>query len=165
MKYRLVLVAITMFLMPNIALFAQGPSMSSGDAFWVDYWGKPRIALYGPDEEAFNQNIHKITFAHDRFDHALDDATLNADVQWLKDHPGTRFYIEGYASVTGTTAYNLNLSGQRAEWVRRLMISKGIAENRIKLAVPWGELYPACTDSSDECHAKNRVVRFAYSPN
>jgi outer membrane protein OmpA-like peptidoglycan-associated protein len=67
--------------------------------------------------------------------------------------------------VTGTEAYNLHLSLQRAEWVKQLLIRKGIAENRIKLAVPWGESYPACIEDTEECHAKNRVVRFAYSPN
>jgi hypothetical protein len=90
---------------------------------------------------------------------------LNADVQWLKDHPGDRFFIEGYASATGSEAYNLKLSGQRAWWVRQVLIRKGIAEDRIVLAVPWGMLYPACLESTEECHAKNRVVRFAHSPN
>jgi outer membrane protein OmpA-like peptidoglycan-associated protein len=158
MKCRLVLVAAIVLVLTSIPLFAD-------DAFWVDYWGKPRVALYGPEQEAFNQNVRNVTFAHDRFDHALDEATLNADVQWLKEHPGARFFIEGYASATGTVAYNLHLSLQRAEWVKELLIRKGIPENRIKLAVPWGELYPACTEDTDACHAKNRVVRFAYSPN
>jgi outer membrane protein OmpA-like peptidoglycan-associated protein len=166
MKCRLVLVAVTMLLLTSIPLLAQGPSgVSTGDAYWIDYWGKPRVVLYGPEEEAFNQNVHNVTFAHDRFDHALDEDTLNADVQWMKEHPAARFYIEGYASSTGTAAYNLRLSSQRADWVRQLLIRKGIAENRIKLAVPWGEYYPACTESTEACHAKNRVVRFAYSPN
>ena len=165
MKYRLVLVAVTMLLVTGIPIIAEGPSgESSGPAYWVDYWAKPRIVLYGPEEQAFNENVHEVTFAHDRFDHALDEATLNADVQWLKDHPGDRFFIEGYASVSGTEAYNLRLSGQRAWWVRELLIRKGIAADRILLAVPWGELYPACVGDTEECHAKNRVVRFAYSP-
>jgi outer membrane protein OmpA-like peptidoglycan-associated protein len=158
MKCRLVLVAVTMLFLTNIPL-------SADDAFWIDHWGKPRVALYGPEQEAFNQNVRNVTFAHDRFDHALDEDTLNADVQWLKDHPNSRFFVEGYASSTGTEPYNMKLSLQRAVWVKELLIRKGIPENRIKLAVPWGELYPACTESTEECHAKNRVVRFAYSPN
>jgi peptidoglycan-associated lipoprotein len=109
--------------------------------------------------------MHKITFAHDNFDHALDQDTLNADVQWLKDHPNARFFIEGYTSETGSEAYNLSLSARRADWVRQLLIRKGIAENRIKLAVPWGKLYPACTEETEGCHAQNRVVRFTYAPN
>jgi outer membrane protein OmpA-like peptidoglycan-associated protein len=166
MKYRLVLVAVTMLFVGCIPLVAKGASAAPGDdAFWVAYWAQPKLALYGPENQAFNENMHKITFAHDRFDHALDEDTLNADVQWLKDHPSVRFFIEGYASSTGTEAYNLRLSGYRADWVREALIRKGIAKDRILLAVPWGELYPACLEETEECHAKNRVVRFAYQPN
>jgi len=163
MKCRHVLVAATVLLFASMPLFAKGLSGGSPDySFWVNFWGQPRVVLDGPEEQAFNENVHEIRFAHDRFDHALDEGTLNADVQWLKDHPDARFFLEGYASVTGSEAYNLNLSGQRAEWVRHVLISKGIAPDRIVLAVPWGELYPACTEDTDECHARNRVVRFAY---
>lgn len=166
MKCRFVPAAVAMLLFTGIPLFAMGPSAPTPDnAYWVDHWSKPRVALYGPEEQAFNENVHAITFAHDRFDHALDEATLNADVQWLKDHPDDRFFVEGYASVTGSEAYNLNLSGQRAWWVTELLIRKGIAPDRILLAVPWGKLYPACTEETEECHARNRVVRFAYYPN
>jgi outer membrane protein OmpA-like peptidoglycan-associated protein len=166
MKTRAALVAFTMLLVPYIPLFAKGPSGAPADeAYWVAYWAKPRVVLFGPEEQAFNENMHEVTFAHDRFDHALDENTLNADVQWLKDHPGDRFFIEGYASATGSEAYNLKLSGQRAWWVRELLIRKGIPENQILLAVPWGMLYPACLEDTEECHAKNRVVRFAYYPN
>jgi outer membrane protein OmpA-like peptidoglycan-associated protein len=166
MKCRLALVAVTMLLMTSIPLFAEGPSEESTDnAFWVDYWSKPRVVLYGPEEQAFDQNVHEVRFAHDRFDHALDEDTLNADVQWLKDHPNDRFFIDGYTSVTGSVAYNFNLAGQRAAWVREVLIRKGIPADQILLAVPWGKLYPACTEDTEDCHAKNRVVRFAYYPN
>jgi len=165
-KYRLPLVAVTVLLVTGIPLFAKAPSGASVDpAVWVAYWAKPKVILFGPEEQAFYDNMREITFAHDRFDHALDEATLNADVQWLKDHPNDRFFIEGYASRTGTEAYNLRLSGQRAWWVRELLIRKGIPESQILLAVPWGERYPACLEDTEACHAKNRVVRFAYSPN
>jgi len=166
MKCRLALVAVIILLVSNIPLFANGPlAVSTDDAYWVEYWSKPPVALYGPEEEAFNQNMHEIRFAHDRFDHALDQNALNADIQWLKNHPSARFFIEGYASATGSEAYNLRLSGQRAWWIRQVLIRKGIAEDRIVLAVPWGMLYPACTEDTEECHAKNRVVRLTYHPN
>lgn len=167
MKCRRVLAAVTMLLLTSIPLFAKNGSSgaSTNDAYWVDYWGKPRVVLFGPEEQAFNQSVHEIAFAHNRFDHDLDQDTLNANVQWLKDHAGVRFFIEGYASATGDEVYNLNLSAQRAEWIRQVLISKGIAEDRIVLAVPWGMQYPACTEDTEECHAKNRVVRFTYDPN
>jgi len=25
----------------------------------VAYWGRPRVALFGPEEEAFNKNVHE----------------------------------------------------------------------------------------------------------
>jgi outer membrane protein OmpA-like peptidoglycan-associated protein len=165
MKCRLTLVAVTMIFVTSMPLFAKTLTGVSADyAFWVDFWAKPKLALSGPAEQAFNENVHQVKFAHDRFDHALDETTLDADVQWLKDHPGSHFYIEGYASMSGTEAYNLSLSGRRADWVRQLLIRKGIAADRIVLAVPWGELYPACMEDVETCHAKNRVVRFTYAP-
>jgi outer membrane protein OmpA-like peptidoglycan-associated protein len=161
MKSRLVLVPVAMLFLASIALFAQ----TAGDAFWVDYWSKPRVVLYGPDEQAFNQNVHDILFAHNDFNRPLDPNVLDENVQWLKDHPNARFFIEGYASTRGGEAYNLNLSGRRADWVKQTLIRKGIAENRIVLAVPWGELYPTCTETDDVCWSKNRLVRFVYTPN
>ena len=70
MKRRLVLAVITMLLSTSIEIFAQrGPSESPTDvafseapsdiAFWVAYWGKPRTVLFGPEEEAFNNNVHE----------------------------------------------------------------------------------------------------------
>ena len=88
MKRRLVLIAVTSFCMTTIPLFARGPSGSStGDAFWVDFWAKPRVNLNRTDELAFYQNVHDVAFAHDHFDHWLDENTLNADVEWLKNDP------------------------------------------------------------------------------
>ena len=176
MKCRFVLVAVTLMLFASITLFAQrGTSRAVGDAvfteapadvaFWVAYWGKPRVVLFGPEEEAFNTNVHPVEFPWDSDDNPLNPNILDADVQYLKDHASARFYIEGYASSEGDLGYNLALSRRRAAWVKQVLISKGIAENRIVLAVPWGELFPVCPELNDECWSKNRVVRFVYSPN
>jgi outer membrane protein OmpA-like peptidoglycan-associated protein len=86
------------------------------------------------------------------------------DVRWLKDHPNDRFYVEGYASSRGDLIYNLALSQRRANWIKQTLISRGIPENRIVLAVGWGQLYPVCPELTDECWSKNRLVRFLYSP-
>lgn len=176
MKYRLVLVAVSMLLFSSSGLLAQRiSSRGSGDAafteapadvaFWVAYWGKPRVVLFGSEEQAFNQNVHEINFPLNVFDEPLTPNTLDDNVQWMKDHASGRFYIEGYASSDGELGYNLTLSKRRADWVKQSLISKGIAENRIVLAVGWGQLYPACDGLNDECWSKNRIVRFVYSPN
>ena len=175
MNSRVVLVVITLFLLSSIETFARkGTAKASAEAsfseapgdvaFWVAYWGKPRVALFGSEEESFNQNVHEVVFPWDVYDKPSDPNILDADVQWLKDHPGDRFYIEGYASSEGGLGYNLTLSHQRAAWVKQTLISKGIAENRIVLGVPWGQLYPVCSELNEECWGKNRLVRFVYSP-
>ncbi len=175
MKCRIVFVMIAMLFLTSIEVFAQqGTSGASTDvafaeapadvSFWVAYWGKPGVALFGPEEEAFNQNVHELLFPWNDYDDPSNPNVLDANAQWLKDHPNTRFYIEGYASSRGELGYNLDLSKRRADWVKQTLISKGIPENRIVLAVPWGELYPVCPELNDECWSKNRVVRFVYSP-
>jgi OmpA family len=141
-------------------------SESSTDvAFWVTYRGKPRVVLFGPVEEAFNKNMHEIMFPWNDHDDPSNPNIPDDNVQWLKDHASDRFYIEGYASSRGELGYNLALSKRRADWVKQALISKGIPENRIVLAVGSGQLYPVCPELNHECWSKNPVVRFVYSPN
>ena len=175
MKCPLVFVVITMLLLTSIETFAQqSPSGASPNvafseaspdvAFWVAYWGKPRVVLFGPEEEAFNQNVHEIMFPWNEYDSPLNPNSLDDNVQWMKDHASDRFYIEGYASSEGELLYNLALSSRRADWIKQALISKGIPENRIVLAVGWGQLFPVCPELNEECLSKNRLVRFVYSP-
>jgi len=176
MKCRLLIVVTTILLFTKAEIFAQkGTAKTSTEvafseapsdvAFWVAYWAKNRLVLFGPEEQAFNDNIHEIMFAWDDHDDASNPDVLERNVRWLKDHPNDRFYIEGYASSRGDLGYNLDLSKRRANWVKQTLISKGIAENRIVLSVPWGQLYPVCPELNDACWSKNRVVRLVYSPN
>ncbi len=175
MKSRLALIAISMLLSTTVTLFAQQHIYrSSADApfteapadvtFWVSYWEKPSVFLFGSEQEAFHQNVHEIAFPLNVYDQPTNPNALDEDAQWLKDHAGDRFYIDGYASSDGNLGYNLTLSRRRAEWVKQALITKGVAENRIVLAVPWGQLYPTCAELDDSCWGKNRLVRFTYSP-
>jgi outer membrane protein OmpA-like peptidoglycan-associated protein len=167
MKCRLIFTAITMVLLTSTGIFAQqGSSESSPDvAFWVAYWAQPRIALFGPEQEAFNKNLQEILFPWNDHEEPSNPSALDDNVRWLNDHANDRFYINGYASSRGDLVYNLALSQRRADWVKQALISKGIPENRIVLAVGWGQLYPVCPELNDECWSKNRRVRFSYSPN
>jgi outer membrane protein OmpA-like peptidoglycan-associated protein len=112
MKFRLVVIVITLLFFASIDVFAQqGSAEASTDvAFWVAYWGKPRVILFGPEQEAFSQNVHEILFPWDEHDDPSNTNILDDNVQWLKDHAGDRFYIEGYASSRGDLGYNLTLS-------------------------------------------------------
>jgi outer membrane protein OmpA-like peptidoglycan-associated protein len=167
MKCRLVLVAIAMLLLTSTGMFAQQNVLepSADVAFWVAHWAHPRVVLYGPDEEAFNDNMHEVMFPWNDHEGPSNPSVLDENVQWLKNHPSDRFSVYGYASSRGELIYNLALSQRRADWVKQTLISKGIPENRIVLAVGWGQLYPVCPELNDECWSRNRLVRFVYSPN
>jgi len=120
--------------------------------------------MFGPDEEAFNKNLQVLFFPWNDHDEPSNPAVLDSNAQWLKDHSNVRFYVDGYASSRGDLVYNLALAQRRADWVKRALISRGVAENRIKIATGWGQLYPVCPELNDECWTKNRLVRLQYAP-
>jgi len=123
------------------------------------------INLFGPEQAEFNQAMKDVPFGWNEHETTTDPGALQADVQWLKDHPSVRFYIEGYASTRGEDIpYNLVLSAKRAETIRQALVAMGIPENRIVLTTGWGQLYPVCPEKNDACWSKNRRVIFRYVP-
>jgi outer membrane protein OmpA-like peptidoglycan-associated protein len=170
MKCRLVLVVMAVLLWPSLGLFAQqgtsdAASTASADAYWIAYWAKPSLDLFGPEEQTFNSNMHEVLFPDNNYDQPSDPNILDADAQWLKDHASDHFYIEGYASSKGAPVFNnLRLSAKRADWVKQALIGKGVPESQIVLVTGWGHTYPACAELDDACWSKNRIVRFVYSP-
>jgi outer membrane protein OmpA-like peptidoglycan-associated protein len=161
----------SLFLLAAILLFANpvtfgqtNSSASDDSAYWVDHWSRPLVVLFGPDEEAFNNNMQSIMFPWNDHDEPSNPAALDTDARYLKDHPSVKFFIDGYASSRGELVYNLALSQRRAEWVKQSLISRGIEENRIIVAAGWGQLYPVCPELNDDCWGKNRLVRFMYAP-
>lgn len=167
MSRHIFLLSIALLLAAAATALAQaGSSEPKTDvAFWVDHWSRPPVIVFGPEEEAFYQNMQIVLFPYDNHDDPTNPIALESNVQWLKDHPNVRFYVDGYASSRGDWLYNLGLSQRRADWVKQALVSRGIAERRIKVSAGWGELYPVCPETNDECWSKNKVVRLVYSPN
>ena len=108
--------------------------------------------------------MKEVLFDFDTHETATDEAALRNNVQWLKDHPQARFYIEGYTDYRGDVVYNLALAQRRAETVRANLLDRGISADQIILTVGWGELYPPCVEQTESCWEKSRRVRFVYAP-
>jgi hypothetical protein len=70
----------------STGIFAQqgAPESPADVAFWVVYWGQPGAVLVGPEEEAFNQNVHEIMFPWNDHDEPSNPSDLADNVQWLK---------------------------------------------------------------------------------
>jgi outer membrane protein OmpA-like peptidoglycan-associated protein len=165
MKSRLIAVAAILLLSSARVLAQQGAAdASSNVSFWVAHWAKPRVILFGPEEDAFYQNMKDVMFLRNDYDAPINPSALDDNVQWLKDHPGVRFNVYGYASITGDIVYNLVLSHRRAVWVKQTLVSRGIPGDRIVVAAGWGELYPVCAEDTQECRDRNKLVRLFYLP-
>jgi peptidoglycan-associated lipoprotein len=164
MSRRIVFVAAIVLFM-STGVFAQSAEESSQDiAYWVDFWSRPPVFVFGPQQEEFFKNMPPVLFPYNDHDEPSNPSVLDSEIQWLKDHPKVRFYIDGFASSRGDLIYNLALSQRRADWVKQVVLNKGIPESRIKVATGWGELYPICPQTTEECWSKNRMVRFQYAP-
>lgn len=106
------------------------------------------------------EDLKDVLFDFDTHESPSEHATLEANARWLRDHPDVRFRLAAYADVRGTIAYNLVLSQKRADTVKHELIQMGIAENRIQYATGWGELYPNCLESTEQCWTRQRRVEF-----
>jgi outer membrane protein OmpA-like peptidoglycan-associated protein len=122
----------------------------------------PDIYLYSRAQAEFDQSVKEVLFPWN--DHTAPDdmSPVQANASWLKEHSDIYFYVDGYASTRGDLIYNLALSQRRADYIRQQLIDSGVPENRILLAVGWGQLYPVCPEENDECWSKNRRVRLTY---
>ena len=121
------------------------------------------IYLFSKAETEFDQSVKEVLFPWNDHDTPTNQSALQENVQWLKDHPKIYFYVDGYASTRGELIYNLALSLRRANFIKQQLIALGIPEERILLAVGWGQLYSVCPEQNEECWSKNRRVRLKYA--
>jgi OOP family OmpA-OmpF porin len=75
----------------------------------------------------------------------------------LREQPELRVRIEGYTDTQAPSAYNLELSHERAESVKRILVGFGIAPTRLD-AVGLGEAHPVASNDTEEGRALNRRV-------
>ena len=114
------------------------------------------------EEELFSQSIKDVYFDYDKSDLRADQqASLQADAQFLTQHSGINFTIEGHCDERGSTEYNLALGDQRAASVKNALVQAGINASRIK-TISYGKEKPFCTESNEACWQQNRRGHFVY---
>lgn len=115
------------------------------------------------DEQLFAQNIKDVYFDYDKSDVRADQqASVQADVTFLQQHPNISFTIEGHCDERGSTEYNLALGDNRASAVKNAIAAAGISADRVK-TVSYGKEKPFCTEHNEQCWQQNRRGHFVYS--
>ncbi len=82
---------------------------------------------------------------------------LEEDARFLLDHPEVVVELQGNCDERGTTEYNLALGEKRALSVKKYLINRGIAPERL-ITVSFGEERPLDPRHNEEAWAKNRRV-------
>ena len=117
----------------------------------------------GPtDEELFGQNVKDVYFDYDKYDVRADQqAALQGDIAFLKDHPNVQLTIQGHCDERGSTEYNLALGDNRAGAAKNALVQGGISADRIG-TISMGKEQPFCTESNEACWQQNRRGHFVF---
>lgn len=85
--------------------------------------------------------------------------TLKNLSDWMSKNKGIKIQIEGHCDERGTTEYNLALGERRANGVKQYLATLGVEAARLSI-ISYGEEKPLCSESTEECWAKNRRAHF-----
>jgi peptidoglycan-associated lipoprotein len=116
---------------------------------------RPPVKEFHPATEMMD--VH---FDFDRYDlRAQDKPALESNATWLRTNKNYLVLIEGHSDERGTSEYNVALGERRAKTTQNYLVSHGIDSRRITI-ISYGEHRQQCTDSTEECWAKNRRAHF-----
>jgi outer membrane protein OmpA-like peptidoglycan-associated protein len=75
----------------------------------------------------------------------------------MKKYSTAKFSLSGYADSTGSAKRNLELTNDRANAVKKYLVSKGVKESNLT-AKGFGEASPIASNRTKAGRAKNRRV-------
>ena len=88
-------------------------------------------------------------------------ASVNAQAEYLKSHPGARVLIAGNTDERGSREYNVALGERRANTVADIMRMAGVDRQQMRV-VSYGKERPANLGHDEESHAQNRRAELTY---
>jgi len=133
-----------------------GMSDHAGMATASDSAGNQAGATQAADDMIAKPSTNSVYFAFDsaKID-AAGQAVLTSYAEWLKANNDVSITVEGNCDERGSREYNLALGQRRADSVKDVLVSNGVAGSRID-TVSFGEERPVCTRSGEACWAQNR---------
>jgi outer membrane protein OmpA-like peptidoglycan-associated protein len=112
-------------------------------------------------KKAFGDAMYGIQFeTNSKLIKPASNPVLNNVVKVLTNNPQyTKVEIAGHADSVGSEDYNLNLSQQRADEVKKYLVNKGVSSARLN-AIGYGETQPVADNATPEGRKQNRRVDF-----
>ena len=89
-------------------------------------------------------------------------AAMACHAKYLRDRPSSRITLEGNADERGSREYNLGLGERRGNAVSSALQANGGSGAQLTV-VSYGEERPTCTESGEDCWARNRRVEIVYT--
>ena len=125
-----------------IAPGAYGPNDLDSDACLLQ-----RVVYFDLDQDALRPEFQSVVACH---------------AKYLRDRPSSRMTLEGNADERGSREYNVALGERRGNAVSSAVQANGGSGGQINVT-SYGEERPVCTESGEDCWAKNRRVEIIYS--
>jgi len=125
-----------------VAPGAYGPNDLDTDACL-----RQRVVYFDLDQDALRPEFQSVVACH---------------AKYLRDRPSSRMTLEGNADERGSREYNVALGERRGNAVSSAVQANGGSGSQVNVS-SYGEERPVCTDSSEDCWAKNRRVEIIYS--
>ncbi len=121
--------------------------------------------VYGPNDldtdACLRQRVVYFDFDQDTLRPEFQ-AIVGCHAKYLRDRPSSRMTLEGHADERGSREYNLGLGERRGNAVSSSIQANGGSGSQITVT-SYGEERPVCTDSNEDCWAKNRRVEIVYT--
>jgi peptidoglycan-associated lipoprotein len=118
------------------------------------------ITETGLDENAFEAAVKPVFFDYDSYDVRPDaQAVIQADANFLNQHPNLKIVVGGYCDDRGSTEYNLALGENRANAAKQALAAAGIGPDRLR-TVSYGKEKQFCTEQNEACWQQNRRAQF-----
>ena len=123
-----------------------------------------RFSGQEPGESYTTQAPHNQLYLFSYDDSALASKYLpsvNAQADYLKNHPGARVLVAGHTDERGSREYNVALGERRAYTVADILRMAGVNSNQVRV-VSYGKERPINLGHDDASHAQNRRVELTY---
>ena len=136
---------------PSTGVVEQTPTTTAGaygpEDLDTDACLRQRVVYFDLDQDALRPEFQ---------------AAMACHAKYLRDRPSARMTLEGNADERGSREYNLGLGERRGNSVSSALQANGGSGSQITV-VSYGEERPVCTESNEDCWAKNRRVEIVYT--